>query len=65
MSRVQGGEQGTGVGGDVVEEKKQASGANERTPYRLGLPSFPQKRAEVRADLRGAFPFTPFAAIVP
>src|SRR5271156_7082703 len=43
-TRFLGGEQGTGVGGDGVEEKKQASGANERTPYRLGLPSFPQKR---------------------
>ena len=36
------GEQGMGVGGDVVEEKKQASGAHERTPVRLGLPLFPQ-----------------------
>jgi hypothetical protein len=43
------GELGMGVGGDVVEEKKQASGADERTPcacetysVRLGLPSFPQ-----------------------
>ena len=36
------GEQGMGVGGDVVEEKKEASGADERTPVRLGLPLFPQ-----------------------
>ena len=38
------GEQGMGVGGDVVEEKKQASGARRtRTPVRrLGLPLFPQ-----------------------
>jgi|HubBroStandDraft_6_1064221.scaffolds.fasta_scaffold1157809_1 hypothetical protein len=27
------GELGMGVGGDVVEEKKQASGAHERTAY--------------------------------
>ena len=47
-TRFLGGEQGTGVGGDVVEEKKQASGANERTPYRLGLPSFPHSLRNVQ-----------------
>jgi hypothetical protein len=41
-TRFFGGEQGTGVGGDVVEEKKQASGGTRAYAVRLGLPSFPQ-----------------------
>ena len=59
------GEQGTGVGGDVVEEKKQASGAHERTAYALGFPehAFPEHSPK-GADLMVLFPFAPFAAIV-
>jgi hypothetical protein len=59
------GEQGTGVGGDVVEEKNQASGAHERTAYALGFPehAFPEHSPR-GADLMVLFPFAPFVAIV-
>ena len=55
------GEQGMGVGGDVVEEKKQASERTSVRPYAWVFLCSLRTRGE--ADL-GAFPFTPFTAIV-